>query len=359
MKVVYVTSHLAVGGAEKILFKQCQLFRKHGFEVSIVCTDIIGNLSKALTDCGFSISDISPLRLRGRKNRALINILDDIKPDLVYISNARVEGAIAFSKKKLHYKVITQVHGCLERTNGFSSELLSSYGNDFDGVICPHPKTYELLRSKYNCKLLLNPIGREFFETEFSPRDRTTISFCGRISIEKSLISLAKIAANIKCKIPELTVTIVGDADSHYPQCVEYKQKVLDAFNQANVPLSITGFVDNCHDFMKTACISVLPSVTEGFSNTIWESFAVGVPVVATSVGSAYCLLNPAQIVPLDWLDLPFELRDDVIDRFSEATYSAMTQVFDQNVLRKKALPAHEDLYEPEFMDFVQKTLCQ
>ena len=49
----------------------------------------------------------------------------------------------------------------------------------------------------------------------------------------------------------------------------------------------LPGAVTNVHELMRTLDVFVLPSLSEGISNTILEAMATGLPVLATAVERA------------------------------------------------------------------------
>ena len=76
-----------------------------------------------------------------------------------------------------------------------------------------------------------------------------------------------------------------------------------------------TGFRTDLPDILQEAAVSVLPSLSEGLSNSLLESMAAGLPVVATNVGG-----NP-EIVENEISGLLVPPRD------SEALAAAMTRI--------------------------------
>jgi len=46
-----------------------------------------------------------------------------------------------------------------------------------------------------------------------------------------------------------------------------------------------TGWRNDIPELLQSATVSVLPSLSEGFSNTVLESMAAGLPVITTNVG--------------------------------------------------------------------------
>lgn len=86
-------------------------------------------------------------------------------------------------------------------------------------------------------------------------------------------------AALVAAKFPDVRFVVVGDGahrqelESHARR-LQFPQQVL-----------FTGFRTDVPDLLPEAAVSVLPSLSEGLSNSLLESMASGVPVVAARVG--------------------------------------------------------------------------
>jgi glycosyltransferase involved in cell wall biosynthesis len=72
---------------------------------------------------------------------------------------------------------------------------------------------------------------------------------------------------------------VVGDGGSK-PELEEHARRL-----GLERRIVFTGFRSDIPDLLSEAAISVLPSLSEGTSNTLLESMAAGIPVVATRVG--------------------------------------------------------------------------
>jgi glycosyltransferase involved in cell wall biosynthesis len=87
-------------------------------------------------------------------------------------------------------------------------------------------------------------------------------------------------------KFPDVYFLVVGDG-LNKEELEEYARHL--GLGQRIV---FTGFRSDVPDLLSEVAISVLPSLSEGTSNTLLESMAAGVPVIATRVGG-----NPEVIV--------------------------------------------------------------
>jgi glycosyltransferase involved in cell wall biosynthesis len=86
-------------------------------------------------------------------------------------------------------------------------------------------------------------------------------------------------ASMVAAKLPETRFLIVGDG--------EIRQELEDSAARLGLAdrIVFTGFRTDIPRLLSEVNLSVLPSLSEGLSNTLLESMAAGVPVVATRVG--------------------------------------------------------------------------
>lgn len=91
-------------------------------------------------------------------------------------------------------------------------------------------------------------------------------------------------AAIVALRFPEARFLIVGDRgpeDDAYREALE-RQAARLGLGQRVI---FTGFRLDVPEVLSNAAVSVVPSLSEGLSNTLLESMAAGAPVVATRVG--------------------------------------------------------------------------
>jgi glycosyltransferase involved in cell wall biosynthesis len=105
------------------------------------------------------------------------------------------------------------------------------------------------------------------------------VGAAGRLSPEKGFEVLAAAAARVRQRDPSIGFVVFGEG-----QCRERiaRQAAAAGLGGAFV---LAGFRADLDQFLPFFDLFVLPSYTEGLPNVVLESFAAGVPVVATAVG--------------------------------------------------------------------------
>jgi glycosyltransferase involved in cell wall biosynthesis len=86
-------------------------------------------------------------------------------------------------------------------------------------------------------------------------------------------------AAVLAERFPDVYFVVVGDG-AIKPELEEQARRL-----GLGRRIAFTGFRNDVPEWMSEAAVSVLPSLSEGTSNTLLESMAAGIPVVATRVG--------------------------------------------------------------------------
>lgn len=116
------------------------------------------------------------------------------------------------------------------------------------------------------------------------PPQAPIVAAVARLSRVKGLEYFLEAAAAVARTRPDAYFLIVGEEafkEGDYHQELETQAKRLGIGDR----VIFTGLRHDVPDLLSKVAVSVLPSLSEGLSNTLLESMAAGVPVVATRVG--------------------------------------------------------------------------
>jgi glycosyltransferase involved in cell wall biosynthesis len=116
------------------------------------------------------------------------------------------------------------------------------------------------------------------------------IGVVSRIARGKGLEYLLEAAPEVVSRIPLAKFLIIGDNSFNPEYREELKRQTVKLGLQNHV--IFTGFRLDVPNILSSLAVSVLPSLNEGLSNSLLESMAAAVPVVATDVGG-----NPEVVV--------------------------------------------------------------
>jgi glycosyltransferase involved in cell wall biosynthesis len=105
------------------------------------------------------------------------------------------------------------------------------------------------------------------------------VGAAGRLSPEKGFEVLAEAAARVRQRDTSVGFVVFGDGP-----CRERIARRISASGLGSA-FVLAGFRADLDQFLPFFDLFVLPSYTEGLPNVVLESFAAGVPVVATAVG--------------------------------------------------------------------------
>jgi glycosyltransferase involved in cell wall biosynthesis len=125
----------------------------------------------------------------------------------------------------------------------------------------------------------VDPAGREALLAMFPARPKFVVGAAGRLSPEKGFAVLVEAAAIVVRSNPDVSFIHFGDG----PLRETIRHRIGDLGLEQR--LILAGLRDDLDRFLPHWDLCVLPSFTEGLPTVVLESYAAGVPVVATAVG--------------------------------------------------------------------------
>ncbi|MGH8414809.1 MAG: glycosyltransferase [Gammaproteobacteria bacterium] len=123
------------------------------------------------------------------------------------------------------------------------------------------------------------------------PENAQLVLMLARLNPQKGCEYFLRAAARVSPSFPRAYFLIVGGAftgnQGGFAPDHDYPRRLADLAASLGIGerLRITGFITEIPQLLAQVSVSVLPSLSEGLSNTLLESMAAGVPVVATRVG--------------------------------------------------------------------------
>jgi glycosyltransferase involved in cell wall biosynthesis len=123
------------------------------------------------------------------------------------------------------------------------------------------------------------------------PADAPIVGMLSRLNQLKGVDDFLDAAAKVASHIPSVRFLLIGDGEimrnGRSDKNGSYSDTLQERARQLGIAdrLVLTGFRLDVPRLLAQCAVSVLPSHSEGLSNTLLESMAASVPVVATDVG--------------------------------------------------------------------------
>ena len=131
-------------------------------------------------------------------------------------------------------------------------------------------------------KKSLEPVEAEWQHVFSGP----VVITAGRLTYDKGQWHLIKAFSEVKKKVPEASLVILGRGDMK-DQLVELAKRT--GYGQ---DIHFMGYCDNPFKYIRAATVFAFPSLIEGFGNALGEALACGTPAVA-----ADCDVGPREIL--------------------------------------------------------------
>ncbi len=313
-KILFFTSYLGGGGAEKHVVRLLNGLSPDLFDILVVTPDRPGSYEKELNKnirlqkigSRFAFK-LSPTLARISCLKPLRKIIQQEQPDLVFsvtdIHNLVAIAAVSKLKKKP--KLVLGIQNTISQAYRKKNHPVHRY------VLSHVPKDYpkadkivaltegvkhdllQLAPALVHKVDVINNIGLnnqllEMLEEKTAiekPADGKLIIACGRLTYQKGYPYLIKAFAMVR-KTTNAYLWILGEG--------ELREEIENMIREYNLEpyVRLLGFKTNPYAYMAAADLFVLSSLYEGFGNVIVEAMACGTPVVATD-----CPYGPNEII--------------------------------------------------------------
>ncbi|MDP2140730.1 MAG: glycosyltransferase [Gammaproteobacteria bacterium] len=157
-----------------------------------------------------------------------------------------------------------------------------------------------LIKNGINLSLYESRVATDNIRVELGiPLDSRLVIMLARLNPQKGIDDFLRAAALIRDNHPDVHFLVVGDKLDYKDGAVVSDANYHNYLHQLTLTLGIshctwfTGHRTDVPALLAQSCVSVLPSHSEGLSNSLIESMAAGLPLVATDVGG-----NPELVIP-------------------------------------------------------------
>lgn len=244
--------------------------------------------------------------------------------------------------------------------NGGYTRLSSSFQNVIEKTIVANKVTRDIMIKNHNkdkekCEVIYIGVDSNHFSKKESRRreirenlnlkDRPTVLYLCRLSIEKRPILMACIVKELKKYIPDICFLVVGDG----PERVKLEKYVED--NNLSENIYLLGSCSEPIGYYDASDVVLICSIKEGLTLTTFEAMSMGLPVVSSDVGGQSELVNEntGHLIPC----LQDETRDlynenyqkEEIELYVKALYDLLTN----KQLCKKIGEYNQDLIREKF----------
>lgn len=311
-KIIHIVDTLCVGGREKIIIDICNNLDQKKYDVYIITLtndiNVIDNLinkdSVKYIELPVKHKEIIGLNtvLSFFKVVSLLKKhLNNIKPDIIHSHSYLHRLLIVYSAiKTLKYnvKVFHTVHtsGLYYNPKGVLDKIKLFIEKSIIGMIKPSLVSISEVIHENNERLLID-VAKQIkyipngIDLEFYNRDNFNVApevfgvnkadivltYVARLCVGKNHLTLLKAIKLIVKTHPDIKLLLAGDGETRN----EIEQFIRIHSLEKNVIL--LGSISNIGDLLSITNIALFPSEFEGFTLTLIEKMAMGLPVVAAN----------------------------------------------------------------------------
>lgn len=289
LRVIHVALGTATGGMEKMLVQFARFGDSRRFESSFVSLESRGAVAAELESLGASVTELHKLPgVRPLVVAKLARHLISQKPAVVHTHNTAglVYGALAARLARVP-RVIHTRHGQRFGASPRQDWLFRVLARRVDRVVCVSEDSYrQTLKDGVDSAQVTtvhNGVDTDRFAYR-GPVPAGPIMTVARLNHEKDLATLLNAMAILReqgvvTPAGALRLHIVGEGPERGLLQAQVESLGLQNF------VCFRGLRTDVAAELQTACMFVLPSLSEGVSLTLLEAMSTGLPVIATQVG--------------------------------------------------------------------------
>ena len=181
--------------------------------------------------------------------------------------------------------------------------------------------------------------GASPLESQLPARPRAI--FLGRLHPQKNLAVLLHAWRRVHSQCPEAHLLLVGDG----PQRAALEQLATEL--QLTECVRFLGQQSNPLPYLQAADLFVLPSISEGMSNSLLEAMACGLPSVVSSAGGNVDLIRDGQAGLVADASGPADLADQLLRMLQDAELRARCGAHARQLIcQRYSIQAVVDRYE-------------
>lgn len=362
MKILQILPALNQGGVEYYILENSRFINEYADSYVISAG---GRLVPELIKNGSKHFEL-PIEKKNLKSlfqvKKIVDIIEDVRPDIIHIHSRLQAWLIYFALKKLSYrpKIVTTAHS-FNSISRYSRQILradkvisvSQFLKNYLSQAYPQENmdkveviTQGIDDSKYNRNVVPSvEIQEKLKKLGINPETDRILLLPGRITRFKGISTLIDLMYKIKQDgLHNVKALIVGEYNQRNQGFYDEMKKKIDELS-LNDTVFWFGTCDDMPSIYTIADISLsLTAKPESYGRTVLESLACGTPMIGFNYGGVQENLEKyfplGAITPND----PTELYNSVIKLLNTEPENKQIPVIDDNIL--SAQKKLQDLYE-------------
>lgn len=282
-KVVFVIPSLSGGGSERVASILANKMSSKGYNITVIC--LLKKEQTYYIDKNVNVVFIESyiknrLKRNAYKFRQFVKTLKTINPDIVVAFTYDCSMITALATRFLKTKLIISERN--DPNNDPSSNILRKARNLLyklgDGFVFQtfDAKNYYGKRICQNSVVIGNPLNEKLPQPYEGTKEKRIVCV-SRLAPQKNIKLLIDAFKNGITKLEGYKLELYGDGP--------LKDEIIKYITEIELEdrIILKGYSKNIYEDIKTADIFVIPSDYEGLSNSMLESLALGIPVIATN----------------------------------------------------------------------------